>query len=275
MTPGKCLNCERALYSSENFCQQCGQRTHTHRFTPAHFAHEVFHAFTHTDKGIFHLLKSLALRPGTTAREYILGKRVKYFNPFSFFLILMGFFVLSNNYFHPAEQKINVDQQTLQRIPTAAGKAAYVATMTRVNDANGLFRKHGNLVAMVAIPFISLFTWLFFRKRGFAFTEHLTANMMFVAFSNLIFSLFVFPLARLAQNPAVSGMISLLAILLQVAYFTWALNGFLLLKTGGERAKSFFVSFTAILLWALFSMTIMAIYIYQGWDFYKFFTRMR
>jgi hypothetical protein len=56
-----------------------------HRITLKHFFHEVFHAFTHTDKEIFHLLKSLATRPGSTARQYVLGKRQSYFNPFTVF----------------------------------------------------------------------------------------------------------------------------------------------------------------------------------------------
>lgn len=94
---------------------------------------------------------------------------------------------------------------------------------------------------------------------------------MFVAFSNLIFSLVVFPLAT---RGGAGGGIHLIALALQVIYFTWALNGFLKLVRIRDRFKSFTVSFMAILLWAIFSMTVMAIYIYQGWDFYKFFLRM-
>jgi len=274
MEGNNCLNCNAHLGNNVKFCPDCGQNRNVHRFTMANFFHEGFHAVTHTDKGIFHLLKSLATKPGTTAREYIQGKRKSYFSPFTFFLILMGIFVLSNNYFLTPVKRFEPDTKVIQRIPTEEGKQKYITTMERVNNSRSFFRKHGNIVAMIAVPFISLFTWLFFRRKKYNYAEHLTANMMFVAFSNLVFTIVIFPLAGLL-SPALSGLFTGLAMFLQVIYFTWGLNGFLELKTAGQRTRSFFVSFLAIILWAIFSMTCMAIYIYQNWHFYEFFTKMK
>lgn len=274
MENGHCLNCNALLGHDNKFCSQCGQSRNVHRFTMYNFFHEGFHAFTHTDKGIFHLLKSLALRPGTTAREYITGKRKKYFNPFTFFLILMGIFVLSNNYFKKETVQKQPDAKVLERIPTQQGKVNYVAVMKRANTVNQVFRKHGNIVAMIAVPFISLFSWLFFRRRGFNYAEHLTANMMFVAFSNLVFTVVIFPLASLV-SPSTSFIITLLALILQALYFAWALNGFLQLTTAGQRFKSIAVSLLIIILWAVFTMLVSAIYIYQSKEFFQFFSRMK
>jgi Protein of unknown function (DUF3667) len=273
MHSSSCLNCNNSLQPADKFCSYCGQNASVHRFTLRNFFHEGFHAVTHTDKGIFHLLKCLATKPGTTAREYIMGKRKKYFNPFTFFLIMMGVFVFSNNYFSAPLKKVEPDPRIMQRMPPEA-KQKYTATMQRVNTANTVFRKNGNVVAMIAVPFITLFTWLFFRRRGFNYGEHLTANMMFVAFSNLIFTILIFPLHTIFKSGSMMFVIAIIGMLLQALYFTWSMNGFLQLKTASHRFKSFAVSFTCILLWALFSMTAMAIYIYQSRDFYKFFTRM-
>lgn len=272
MEGNTCLNCNGHLDEGVKYCPACGQNRSVHRFTMANFFHEGFHAVTHTDKGIFHLLKSLATRPGTTAREYIHGKRKKYFSPFTFFIILMGIFVLSNNYFLKPVKSLMPDETVLQRIPSEQGKQKYIATMERVNSSRNFFRKHGNIVAMVAVPFISLFTWLFFRRKKYNYAEHLTANMMFVAFSNLVFTLIIFPLGALL-GPGMSGSFTAFAMLLQVVYFSLGLNGFLQLKTTGQRTVSFLVSLLAIGLWALFSITCMAVYIYQDWHFYEFFTR--
>ncbi|MBC7936231.1 MAG: DUF3667 domain-containing protein [Rhizobacter sp.] len=240
----------------------------------ANFFHEGFHAVTHTDKGLFHLLKSLAIKPGTTAREYIQGKRKRYFSPFTFFLILMTIFVLSNTYFLKERKVIEPSTKVLQHIPTEEGKKKYMATIGRVNTSQNFFRKHGNIVAMIAVPVISFFTWLFFRRKKFNYAEHLTANMMFVAFSNLVFTVIIFPLAGLLK-PGLSAYFTGIAILLQVIYFTWALNGFLQLTTTGQRTKSFFVCLLAIFSWSLLSITSMAVYVYQDWNFYEFFTRMK
>ena len=266
-----CLNCNAQVADHAKFCANCGQMKDVHRFTMPNFFHEVFHAFTHTDKGIFHLLKSLATKPGTTAREYISGRRKHYFNPFTFFLILMGIFVLSNNFFVKPRKAFEPDAKVLQHIPTEEGRQQYITMMERVTTSSNFFRKHGNVVAMIAVPFISLFTWLFFRRRRYNYAEHLTANMMFVAFSNLVFTFIIFPLAALLDT---SDLSTFIALLLQVCYFTWSLNGFLELTTAGQRAKSFFVSLLAIFLWSVFTITAMAIYIYQSRDFYQFFTRM-
>lgn len=272
MDTSNCLNCNSTLEPGAKFCRECGQSSNVHRFTMANFFHEGFHAFTHTDKGIFHLLKALATRPGTTAREYITGKRKKYFNPFTFFLILMGVFVLSNNYFKKEIRVIEPDAKVLQRIATPGGKQHYITMMKRVNKSSSFFRKHGNVAAMIAVPFISLFTWLFFRRRGLNYAEHLTANMMFVAFSNLVFTLIIFPLSGLFETNK-TYFFTMIAMLLQAVYFAWGLNGFLQLTTRGQRTKSFLVALLAIFFWAVFSVTLMAVYVYQSWDFYQFFTR--
>ena len=273
MNHSHCLNCTTPLEEGVKFCPQCGQNRNIHRFTMANFFHEGFHAFTHTDKGIFHLLNALATKPGTTAREYILGKRKSYFSPFTFFLILMGIFVLSNTYFRKEKKPVEPSAKVLQRIPTEQGRQHYITMMHRVSTSSNFFRKHGNVIAMVAIPFLSFFTWLFFRRKGFNYAEHLTANMMFVAFSNLVFTLVIFPLSGLLGADK-TYLFTMGALLLQAIYFAWALNGFLQLHSTGQRVKSFSVALLAIFLWSVFSITMMAVYVYRGWDFYQFFTRM-
>ena len=274
MNNTNCLNCGAPTLEAQKFCGQCGQNYHVHRFTIRNFFHEAFHALTHTDKGIFHLLKCLATRPGTTAREYIQGRRKFYFNPFTFFLILMTVFVISNSYFKKDIPLREVNSAVLAKIPTQEGKQHYINMTNRGNNASMFFLKHGNIVAMIAIPFISFITWLFFRRRGFNYAEHLTANMMFIAFANLIFALIVYPVFGYFADGQIPGWATALAMCLQAIYFGWSLNGFLQLNNTGQRVKSFVVCFIAVILWAIFSVTMMAIYIYQSGDFYKFFQYM-
>lgn len=268
-----CLNCKAGLAPDQHYCSQCGQQAAVHRFSIPHFLHEFFHAFTHTDKGIFHLLKSLATRPGTTAREYIQGRRKAYFNPFTFFLIVMGVFVLAGLFFKKPQPAARPSQEVLARIPTEEGRQRYTGMMERGNKVRQFMSQKANIVAMVAVPFIALLSWLFFYRRGYNYAEHLTANMMFVVFSNLVFVVLIFPLQALWGGRSSAGFTAL-GMLLQVCYLTWCYNGFFGLHTPGQRIRSFGVSLLAILLWSLFSMALMAIYIYQSWDFYQFFVRM-
>jgi uncharacterized protein DUF3667/zinc ribbon protein len=163
-TPG-CLNCGSPLEESARFCPACGQKTDTHRLTVSHILHDFFHAFTHADKGIFHLLGQLAINPGLVAREYIAGKRKKYFNPFTFFLILMSLFVLSNTYFKPATKAYQPDPAILANIRTEAGKQQYLVMSRRGSEIKGIMSRHGNVVALFAVPLFALLSWSFLQAR--------------------------------------------------------------------------------------------------------------
>lgn len=269
-----CLNCEEILQPEQHFCAQCGQKTPVHRITLPHFLHEFFHAFTHTDKGIFHLLKSLAIRPGTTAREYLAGKRKRYFNPFTFFLIVMGIYVLTGAYFTKIPSLREPSQAVLARISTEEGKQRYIELLTRGSKVERFMAQKANIVAMVAVPFIALITWLFFYRRGYNYAEHLTANMMFVVFSNLLFAVLIFPLRAAFRGTPTAQYLPMWGLLLQALYLFWCLNGFLQLNKPGQRIKSLLVSLLAIVCWFLFSLTVMALYIYQSGDFYQFYKRV-
>ncbi|MFY8091147.1 MAG: DUF3667 domain-containing protein [Chitinophagaceae bacterium] len=85
-----CLNCNKPFTERELFCSSCGQRTTTHRFSlKSIFAHDFVHAIFHLDRGFFSTLKNLFLQPGTVVKEFLDGKRVKYFNYFTMILVLI------------------------------------------------------------------------------------------------------------------------------------------------------------------------------------------
>jgi uncharacterized protein DUF3667 len=276
MSLSTCLNCGASLDTEAKFCRICGQKTDTHRLTLSHLLHDLFHALTHADKGIFHLLLELVRKPGVVAKEYIAGKRKKYFNPFTFLLILMALFVLSNVYFTHSSTSPQPDPDVLAHIPSEAGKKQYVTMFQRGVEVRVFMARHANIVAMVAIPFFAFLTWSFYARRGFNFAEHLTANLFFVAFSNLAFTLIVYPLLGLAGGSGGrSAPATLVGLGLQVIYLTWCYYQFLPSPQRPLKLMAAFgISVLAIILWVVFTMTVMAIYIYRSWSFVDFFSRM-
>jgi hypothetical protein len=272
MSSTNCINCNSAIAGGQHFCGNCGQKAHVHRITLVHFLHEFFHAFTHTDRGIFHLLKGLATKPGVVAREYIEGKRKRYFNPFTFFIILMGIYVLSSQFFRKPEADREVPAQIIN-IPNVSARNEAIGMFKRGQQTQKFFSK-GNIVGMIAIPVIAFVFWLCYVKRNYNYAEHLTANLMFTTFANLAFTLIVFPLQKLAADTPYYRWMMPVGFALQVIYYTWAYTGFLKIRTAGGKLKAVSVSMLAIISWFLFSTTIMAVYIYQSWDFYQFFGRM-
>ena len=97
-----CQNCGYTIEPGAVFCSRCGQKTNLHRFTMPHLSHEIMHAVTHTDKGIFFLMRELTLRPGEVLYNYLSRhQRKKYFSPFTFLLLMAGLLLLSNSTFKP------------------------------------------------------------------------------------------------------------------------------------------------------------------------------
>lgn len=275
MSSQTCLNCQASLDVSDRFCPICGQKADTHRLTLSHIFHDFVHAFTHADKGIFRLIGDLVARPGTVAKEYIAGKRKKYFNPFTFFLIMAGIMVLSATYFSGPEKTFVPDQTVLARIPTATGKQTYLVMSERGVQMNNFMNKHGNLMAMCAVPLFALFSWVAFRRNRYNYAEHFTANLMFVTLANLIFTLIIYPL----QASGATSMLfrvgtTAMGLILQVVYFTYAYYELQVEEARFRLPRAMLVSILAVFGWILVSMLGMAIFMYRNWHFYEFFTRM-
>jgi len=268
-----CLNCNQHLTHTQKFCSNCGQVASTHRFTIASFFHEGFHAVTHADKGLFYLLKELLLRPGLVAREFIEGKRKKYFNPFTFFLLLMALFVFVGTFVSHdnAKQTIPVG---ITKIKDPKVRETTIIQYQRAMAAKDFFTKRGNLVAMFAIPFFALFYWLIYYRRPYNYSEHLVANLMFVTFANLAFTLIVFPLQGILRGTPWENLINLVGFLLQAFYYTIAYKGFVQLKGFWPVAKLAFFSLLAIILWVMLSTSAIAIYVVRNLHFYEYFTHM-
>jgi hypothetical protein len=213
MSTPTCLNCDAHLNQQSRYCAACGQRSDVHRLTLVHILHDFFHAITHADKGIFHLFRELALRPGIVAREYVAGKRKKYFSPFTFFLITMTVYVLVGMYFRPQANNQAPDKAVIARIPSEEGRRQYITMTTRGAEISGFMNKNGNIVAMFAVPFIAFITWCFWRSSGYNFAEFLVASLLFVTFGNLIFSLLVNPLQALFRGSVIASFILPTAVL--------------------------------------------------------------
>lgn len=274
MNSGNCLNCEVVLHKEEKFCPNCGQTTHTHRFTLVHFFHEVFHAFTHTDKGIFYLLKELAIRPGVVAREYISGKRKKYFNPFTFFLILAALYVLSAGFSSSLKNDKQEIPTTIIQIKDLEKREQAIAIYDRAITTRQFFTKHGNIAAMIAVPFFALYFWLIYYRKRYNYSEHLVGNLMFVSFANLAFSLLVFPLQALFKDTVWMSFIPLIGFLFQIIYFVIAYKAFLELKGFWSIFKIILATIIGLMLWILLTQLGSAIYVYQNANFMDYFWRM-
>lgn len=257
-----CPNCSAPLRETDRFCARCGQKTHQHRFNLPHIFHEFFHAFTHADKGVLMLVRDLALRPGRVLREYIVEfKRARYFNPFTFLLLVLGFTVFINSVVKPYTSRPTLRTETAaveidQSGPESAKHKEAVARQRRLGE---WMEKRSNWITLAAIPIIALVFWLFYRRLHFA--EHLVAQIVLAGFymlagSLLILLAFVPALHTFATN---SGQ-----LILHAGYLTWAYGQFM---GGGKPSgylRSALASVCALLLWGVVSGGIIYAYMAFG-----------
>jgi hypothetical protein len=170
-----CKNCETTFEGK--FCSNCAQKTNTHRFTIPHFAHEVFHAFTHTDKGILFLIKKLFRWPGIVAREYVEGKRKKYFSPITFLLITMAIqiYVVKKTDFYG--KFVDETKKLVQSISsTSPSKTGTDASLQALDEAKGMTAKameNSKMITFIFLPVLASLTWIFFWKSGLNYIENL------------------------------------------------------------------------------------------------------
>ena len=93
-----CKNCGNHFYLK--FCNNCGQKSDTHRITWKELFHHLPHAIFHLDEGFFYTIKQLIIRPGHALREYLLGKRKYFFNPFLMLILVTTLCTFLYVYFH-------------------------------------------------------------------------------------------------------------------------------------------------------------------------------
>ncbi len=262
-----CPNCSYTLEKEFTYCPGCSQKTNVHRLTMHDVMHEAVHYFTHADKGVFGLLKDLVLKNGTVAKEYVEGKRKKYFPPLNFYLLVATIFVIIINFASkqtPAD--INKLHPELQSITDPVRKQTVIRIYERQAIAIGFMNKYSNIVAMIALPLLSALYFLFYIKGKYNYTEHLTAGMYMMGFSNLLYVLIFIPISYLAGTEhGKSSLITVSSFMFtQAVYCAIFYYKFMGGKSTKAIVKSGTVSLFVFFFWMVITSMLIRFYIQNG-----------
>lgn len=96
-----CLNCGRPLGKFDRFCVRCGQKNSKKKLNLLDLLREFLSSLFAYDSRIQNTFKAIFTSPGKIAKEYIAGKRVKYVNPFRFFIFIAVVFFLLVSWLMP------------------------------------------------------------------------------------------------------------------------------------------------------------------------------
>lgn len=92
----ECLNCGYPLDKSDVFCPHCSQLNSTKHLAAKDFFSEFLSSILVYDSRLRSTLKDLLFKPGVISKNFIKGQRLKYANPFRFFLSVSIIFFLMN-----------------------------------------------------------------------------------------------------------------------------------------------------------------------------------
>jgi Protein of unknown function (DUF3667) len=154
-----CLNCDNNFEGL--FCNLCGQKAATHRFTMHEWLHEIPHSILHVDSGFFLTMKTLFIRPGDAIREFLRGKRKLLFSPFLYVLVLCGIFVVVKSFFVKELKPIDF---------TDAAKL--IETISE---------QYYKLFVIASIIPLTIASYLVYFKSKYNFAEHLVLNSYLIA----------------------------------------------------------------------------------------------
>ncbi|PHR68718.1 MAG: hypothetical protein COA67_12485 [Lutibacter sp.] len=115
----ECLNCKQPISDNDNFCSNCGQVNDELPLSIKQFISEFFSGFFSFDTRFFKTFIPLLFKPGKVSKDYIVGKRRRYVNPFQLYLHVTILFFLIIGLFSALDE-YKISDTTIDKNPENA-----------------------------------------------------------------------------------------------------------------------------------------------------------
>ncbi|MFI5131533.1 MAG: DUF3667 domain-containing protein [Chitinophagales bacterium] len=167
----KCLNCGNSI--NKNFCSNCGQKKEVGKLTWHSLVTEIFHFFSHIEKGFLNTSFQLIIRPRKVISEYLAGKRKKYFKPLSLYLVWFSLHLIT---FNLLTHWMHYENHRTSNFLFAGG------------EVGTFIVRHNNIFGLLLLPILSFAVWLIVSRPKMNYVETLALSIyQFAAFEILIF----------------------------------------------------------------------------------------
>lgn len=212
-----CRNCVSEL--NGKFCKDCGQRASVGKVTFKETFQDFMDMVFSVNAPLMLTLKMLVVNPGKLFREYLDGKRKKYYKPVAFLILTTIVFVVIRSL-------INYDP--LEGIARVGDVDS--TTVNLVNEASKFFSKNGNNIVFILVFTLSLSLKLFFFRR-YLLSEFIAISFYIIGFYTLMTTVLAFYLKFF--NPElrmIPFLFLLIYILFAVASFFKSINFIVIIK---------------------------------------------
>lgn len=230
-----CLDCGAEL--TGRFCSACGQRRIDGPLRTTEIAGDLWSHVVDLDRGFLHTFVGLTLRPGTTAREYVDGKRKRHTPPFRYFLILTAAWfafpsLIGFDYADYVARSMEEARAAIERSPPV-----FVSALRRFMDASVEMYEFRRWTILANLPLYALGGLLLFRRRRRTFAEWF-AFSLYVTGHGLLLGIVGFVLLAFELDTTYQ-FVSFLVL----PYMIWAYRGFSGDGTGMATLKGLAVFF--------------------------------
>jgi hypothetical protein len=175
-----CANCNAAIMRGQNYCSNCGQKASTPRLSLHEIGAEFVHALAHVDRSALSLIWQLLIRPGVVARDYVAGKRKRYFGPFAFLVVSVAF--------------------TSAVIAISGFQAV---TTDAPNGLASFLQQHVNLLFFVDVPLLAAACRLMGIGEPFNYAEYLVLTSYTAGLHTLFYAFVVIPVWYVLRSDTV------------------------------------------------------------------------
>jgi hypothetical protein len=219
---GLCTNCDHPLGEPRpRFCPACGQETNIKAPTVGEFVQQFSGTYFASEGALWRTFKMLLLRPGELTAQYLNGRRKHYVLPLRLFLSISLVMLLTMRIVGALQFSTLDDPEFTKTLPSRPAAIALELGFARagieddrffceglpawlckrlhrrmdtstevllasIEKASDRVASHAGLVMFVLLPAFALGLALFFRWRGFSFTEHLVFALHLHAFWFLV-----------------------------------------------------------------------------------------
>ncbi|MEM9022220.1 MAG: DUF3667 domain-containing protein [Bacteroidota bacterium] len=209
MEPTTCTNCGATMQG--DYCSACGQKALKQRISIKLLLGQLMEGLFNVERSLWQTCKAMFVRPHVVVREYLGGKRKKYVNPGRYLIFGVTMATLPMLFI----DLYDYSQNSFWSVD--AGRADLQAEMYAE------IQKYYNVLLLMLIPVMALFTRLFYRKPQYGYAEHLVLNAYVLTQVNLV--AFVFMVLQILLPQSWAGWLSMISLLVY-GYMIWTFTRF-------------------------------------------------
>jgi len=204
--PIYCKNC--GAKNEDSYCAQCGQRAAVHKVRFRETFNDLTDNLFSNSAPLPLTVRELVLNPGLLFREYLNGKRKKYYKPISFFILstLVYLFV-----------RWVIDFEDYVEIPIGANTKKI--NLELFSNARDYFFQNIKSLAFILVFTLAVFMKLFY-WRNYVFAEYIAISFYLNGVYSLLATINLFFIKYISPE------VQFLAMVVMCIYFVYAMVSF-------------------------------------------------